>query len=143
MIKIHPYLNFNGNCLEAFEFYKSVFGGDFPYVGFFKDMPQDPEHPMPEHLNNLVMHMSLPIGEESTIMGSDVAEEFTPKAEFGNNISLMISVDTKAEVDALWAKLIVGGTVVMPLEDAFWGDYFGALIDRFGINWMIIAPSKQ
>ncbi len=143
MLTIHPYMNFNGNCLEAFEFYKSVFGGEFPYVGFFKDMPQDAGHPLPEHLKNMVMHMSLPICENNTLMGSDVAEEFGQKAVFGNNINLMISVDTKAEADAIWAKLGVGGTVTMPLEDAFWGDYFGALIDKFGINWMINAPTGK
>ena len=71
MITINPYLNFNGNCHEAFEFYKSVFGGDFSYVGYFKDMPADPERPLPEHLKEKIMHMSLPISAETSLMASD------------------------------------------------------------------------
>jgi PhnB protein len=141
MITINPYLNFNGNCQEAFEFYKSVFGGDFPYVGRFKDMPDDSGHPLPDELKELVMHISLPISKETALMGSDVAEAFGQKADFGNNINLMINAQSKEETDAIWAKLSVGATITMPLENAFWGDYFGALVDKFGVNWMINCPS--
>ena len=143
MIKINPYLNFNGNCLEAFEFYRDVFGGDFPYVGRFKDMPADPQYPMSEELGQLIMHMSLPISEETVIMGSDTAPEFGGVANFGNNVALMITAESKEEVDRIWAKLSVGAKISMPLADAFWGDYFGGLTDKFGISWMINAPSTK
>ena len=143
MITINPYLDFNGNCEEAFEFYRSVFGGDFPYISRYKDMPQNSEHPLPEELKEKIMHISLPISQETTLFGSDAVEQFSGKANFGNNISLMVNAQNKAEVDSLWAKLSVGGKVTMALMDAFWGDYFGALTDKFGVNWMLICPSEK
>lgn len=143
MITINPYLNFNGNCLEAFEFYKSVFGGDFPYLARWKDMPAEAGHPLPQELSDKIMHMSLPISKETALMGADVAEAFGQKAEFGNNINLMINVQSKEEADAIWAKLSESGTITMPLEYAFWGDYFGALVDKYGINWMVDGPGKS
>ena len=143
MITINPYLNFNGNCLEAFEFYKSVFGGDFPYLARWKDMPAEAGHPLPQELSDKIMHMSLPISQETVLMGSDVAEEFGQKAIFGNNIGLMITAGSVEEADAIWAKLSVGAKISMPLENAFWGDYFGALEDKFGVNWMVNAPAKS
>jgi PhnB protein len=120
MITINPYLNFNGNCLEAFEFYKSVFGGDFPYVGRYKDMPTDADHPLPEEMHNLILHMSLPISKETVLMGADTNEIWAQKAGFDGNVELMINAETRAEADAIWAKLSVGATITMPLADAFW-----------------------
>lgn len=143
MITINPYLNFNGNCLEAFEFYKSVFGGDFPYVSHYKDMPADNENPLPEALHNMILHMSLPISKETVLMGADTNELWGQKAGFDGNVELMINAETRAEADAIWAKLGVGGTVTMPLEVAFWGDYFGGLTDKFGVRWMVIAPAES
>jgi len=143
MLTINPYLNFKGNCLEAFEFYRSVFGGDFPYVGRFKDMPTDSDHPLPEHLKEKIMHMSLPVGDKSVLMGSDALEEFGQKVGFDGNVELMISAGDRAEVDAIWAKLSEGATITMPLEVAFWGDYFGALTDKFGVKWMLNCPAES
>ncbi|MDZ4122543.1 MAG: VOC family protein [Candidatus Cloacimonadaceae bacterium] len=143
MIVINPYLNFNGNCREAFEFYKSVFGGDFSYVGHFKDMPAYPERPLPEHLKDKIMHMSLPISTETSLMASDAVEEFGQKVNFDGNIELMVSADSRAEADAIWAKLSEGATITMPMEVAFWGDYFGSLTDKFGVRWMVISPADK
>ena len=143
MIKINPYLNFNGNCMEAFEFYKSVFGGEFPYIGRYKDMPTDADHPLPKELQDKIMHMSLPISAETVLMGADVSELWAQKAEFNGNVELMVNAENQAEADAIWAKLSEGGTVTMPLAAAFWGDYFGGLTDKFGIKWMIISPEDK
>lgn len=143
MITINPYLDFNGNCEEAFEFYKSVFGGEYTYLSRYKDMPQNPENALPEELKEKIMYVSLSISAETVLNGSDTVEQFGRKANFGNNISLMINAPNKAEVDALWAKLSEGGKVTMELMDAFWGDYFGALTDKFGVNWMLICPSEN
>jgi len=143
MLTINPYLDFKGNCLEAFEFYRSVFGGDFPYVGRYKDMPTDSGHPLPEHLKEKIMHMSLPVGDKSVLMGSDALEEFGQKVGFDGNVELMISAGDRAEVDAIWAKLSEGATITMPLEVAFWGDYFGALTDKFGVKWMLNCPAES
>lgn len=143
MVSVNPYLNFNGNCQEAFEFYRSVFGGDFPFLGRYKDMPADASYPVPEEAREKIMHMSLPLGNETALMGSDAVEQFGGKAVFGNNISLMINVETKSEADGIWARLSVGATLTMPLMDAFWGSYFGGLTDKFGVNWLIAAPSDK
>lgn len=144
MIKLNPYLNFNGNCLAAFEFYKSVFGGEIPYIARYKDMPADSGHPLPEAVQNQVMHMSLVISPENVLMGADVNEFFGQKAAaFDGNVELMVNAENKAELDAIWSKLSVGATVNMPPEEAFWGDYFGALTDKFGVKWMLICPVQK
>jgi len=86
--------------------------------------------------------MSLPIGENSVLMGSDALEEFGQKVGFNSNIEIMISAATPAEIDAIWAKLSEGATITMPLEVAFWGDYLGGLTDKFGVRWMLNCPAE-
>lgn len=142
MITINPYFTFNGNCEEAFEFYKSVFGGQFPYIGRYKDMPQDADHPLADSEQGKIMHMSLPISKETVLMGADSCDAFGQASQFGDNISLCVNCDTMEEVDNLFAKLSVGGTVTMPLDKTFWGEYFGMLIDKYQINWMFRSPIK-
>lgn len=137
MVKINPYLNFGGNCFEAFEFYKSIFGGEFPYVGRFSDMP--PQEGMPElsqEDSQKIMHISLPVGQDM-LMGSDTGGEWAPPLATGNNVHLSISTDSREEADRIFNALAEGGKITMPLADTFWGDYFGMLTDRFGINWMM------
>ncbi len=135
MATINPYLTFNGNCEEAFLFYKSVFGGDFPYVGRYNEMPG--EYPVPESDKNKIMHISLPISQETILMGADASGNFggTPKTD--SNISLSINATSEAEAQKLFAALSAGGSVTMPLEKTFWGALFGMFTDRFGIKWMI------
>jgi PhnB protein len=144
MTTANIYLNFNGNCEEAFLFYKSIFGGEFPYVGRYKDMPQKEGCPsMPEAMQNLIMHISLPIGKETVIMGSDVGGDWAPSFRQGNNFSISLNTDSKEEADRLFNGLSAGGTVTMPMESTFWGDYFGMFTDKFGINWMISFPTGE
>lgn len=133
----NPYLTFPGTCEEAFNFYKSVFGGDFPYVGRFGDMPPDPNYTMPESAANKIMHISLPISKETSLMGSDTGGEWAANHIPGNNISISISADSREEADRIFNGLSAGGKITMPLADVFWGDYFGMLVDKFGINWMM------
>lgn len=137
MTTINPYLTFNGNCEEAFNFYKSVFGGEFPYVGRFSEMPPQEGFEIPEEMKNQIMHISLPISNETILMGSDTGEDWGPKNVVGNNISISISTSSKEEADRLFEKLSEGGQVTMPIEATFWGDYFGMYIDQFDINWMV------
>ena len=136
MATTNTYLNFNGNCEEAFNFYKSVFGAEFTYIGRFGEMPPSEEHPVPETDKDKVMHVSLPIGT-SVLMGSDCGGEWAPTFKQGNNFSVSISANTKEEADKLFNGLAQGGQITMPLADTFWGDYFGLLTDKFGINWMM------
>ncbi len=136
MATTNVYLNFNGNCEEAFNFYKSVFGGDFGYLGRFGEMPESEEYKVSEADKNKIMHVSLAIGN-SILMGSDTGEEYGKSFVQGNNFSVSVTAASKKEADELFAGLAVGGQVTMPMNDTFWGDYFGMLTDKFGINWMI------
>lgn len=135
MVTVNPYLNFNGNCEEAFLFYKSVFGGEFPYVGRYSEMPS--EQALPESEANKIMHMSLPISKETTLMGSDSNEAFGPPATFGDNITISVNTDSEEEALRIFNGLSEGGIVKMPMEKTFWGSYFGMFVDKFGINWMV------
>lgn len=144
MTLVNVYLNFNGNCEEAFNFYKSVFGGEFPYIGRFKDMPaHEGQPPMPKEMENKIMHVSLQISKETALMGSDTGGEWAPSFKQGNNFSISISTDSKSEADRLFNGLSAGGKVTMPLSTTFWGDYFGMFEDKFGINWMVSFNEKQ
>jgi len=136
MATTNTYLNFNGNCEEAFNFYKSVFGGEFNYIGRFGEMPPSEEFPVPEADKNKVMHVSLPIGT-SILMGSDTGEHYSSSFVEGNNFSISINADNREEADKLFKELAEGGQVTMPLADTFWGSYFGMFVDKFGINWMV------
>lgn len=147
MTTVNIYLTFNGNCEEAFNFYKSVFGGEIPYMGRFKDMPagEDGGKLKPEDANK-IMHVSLPISKETMIMGSDTGGEWASGYSQGNNFSISITTDTKNEADRLFNGLSAGGKVSMPMNKTFWGDYFGMFTDKFGINWMVSfneAKQKQ
>ena len=138
MTTVNVYLAFDGNCLEAFEFYKSVFGGEFSYIGKFKDMPPMPDAPsVSEEEGEKIIHVSLPISKETVLMGSDNVACSGYKLVFGNNFSISANVGTKAEADRLFTALSKGGVVTMPIADMFWGDYFGSFTDMFGVNWMV------
>ncbi|MNF32819.1 hypothetical protein D3C85_187630 [compost metagenome] len=137
MASINPYLIFNGNCEEAFLFYQSVFGGEFPYVGKFKDMPAGDGNPtLSEEDANKIMHISLPIGKDSVLMGSD-SNAASGEVVFGGNISISINTESKQEADKLFNGLSAGGNPFMPMNQTFWGAYFGMFVDKFGINWMV------
>lgn len=143
MTTVNVYLTFKGNCEEAFNFYKSVFGGEFPYVGRFKEMPPMDGCSVPEEDLEKIMHMSLPISAETMIMGSDISEAFGQLTTIGNNFSISITTDSKEEADRLFNGLSEGGKVTMPMDVTFWGDYFGMFTDKFDINWIISYPTKQ
>ena len=133
MIVLNSYLNFNGNTEEVFNFYKSVFGGEFSMLQRFKDTPDADK--MPPHTQEQIMHIALPIGG-NVLMGTDVPD-FMEQVKPGTNISLSIHVDTKEEANRLYDGLAAGGKSTMPMTDMFWGDYFGMLTDKFEIQWMI------
>lgn len=136
MATTNTYLNFNGNCEEAFTFYKSVFGGEFTYVGRFSEMPEDENYKVPEEDKKKIMHISLPVGQ-SILMGSDCGSEWAPGFVLGNNFSVSIAAESKDEADRIFNGLAAGGKVGMPLNNTFWGDYFGMLTDKYGVNWMM------
>ena len=137
MTTVNVYLNFDGQCEEAFEFYKSVFGGEFSYIGRFNEMPQDENNKLSESDGNKIMHVSLPISAETNLFGSDTVGAWSPKLVQGNNYSISINASSKEEADRLFNGLSAGGQVTMPLENTFWGAYFGMFVDKYGINWMV------
>ena len=136
MTSINTYLNFNGNCEEAFNFYKSIFGGEFKYIGRFGEMPQGDGYTISEVDKNKIMHISLPIGN-TILMGSDINKDYAPAFIQGNNFSVSINPESKEAADKLFNGLSTDGQVTMPLADTFWGSYFGMFTDKFGINWMV------
>jgi PhnB protein len=136
MKSINPYLNFPGNTEEAFNFYKKVFGGDF-LGGIFRFEGAPGSENLSSEDKQKIVHVALPMGSNNMLMATDALESMGFKVVFGNNIHLQIYADSKAEADQLFASLSDGGKVTMPISDQFWGDYFGSLIDKFGINWMI------
>jgi len=144
MTTVNVYLTFNGNCLEAFTFYRSVFGGEFPYVGKFGDMPaQDGMPAIPDSEKGKIMHISLPISKETALMGSDSSDAFGHATIVGNNFSVSINTGSKEEADRLFNGLSAGGKVTMPMNQTFWGSYFGMFTDKFGINWMVSVELKE
>ena len=135
MTSVSPYLNFNGNTEEAFNFYKSVFGGEFLAVMRFSDNPGCGD--IVETDKQKIMHIALPIGGGTVLMGTDALESMGQKLTFGTNFYICLSPDSKEEADRLFNGLSVGGKVEMPIQDMFWGAYWGSFTDKFGVQWMI------
>lgn len=146
MATVNAYLTFNGNCEEAFLFYRSVFGGEFPYMGRFNEMPPSDDENQPklsEEDGNKIMHVTLPISAETCLMGSDTGGEWSSQFKQGNNISLSINASSMDEADRLFNGLSAGGQVTMPMNQSFWGAYFGMFTDKFGINWMVNYDTNE
>jgi PhnB protein len=136
MLRFNPYLNFDGHAWEAFNFYRSVFGGEFSLVQRFKDMPPT-QRPMPENEAERIMHISLPIGNGTILMGSDISESMGQTLVEGNTVYISLHPGTLEEAERLFKELSAGGKVIMPLVKMFWGAYFASFSDKFGILWMI------
>lgn len=145
MAKVCTYLNFARETEKAFNFYKSVFGGEFTApIARFADMPpQEGTPPLPQAERQLVMHVELPIPGGHLLRGSDAPESMGFKVKQGNNVYINLELDTRPETDRLFKALSDGGEVEMPMQDMFWGDYFGSFADRFGIKWMLICSGKK
>ncbi|HLF32822.1 MAG TPA: VOC family protein [Cyclobacteriaceae bacterium] len=139
---INTYLTFNGNCEEAFNFYKSVFGGSFSMIQKFKDIPPSAGVPMDPAEGERIMHVALPIGGGTILMGSDTSGFMGP-VNSGSNYSISVHATSKEEADRLFNGLSAGGKVTMPIADMFWGSYYGQFIDKFGVQWMVSFDKAQ
>ncbi|MCX2742802.1 VOC family protein [Mangrovivirga sp. M17] len=139
MKNLTTYLMFDGQCEEAFNFYKSVFGGDFISLERYKHMPpSEKESPeIPDEHADRIMHISLKISDEIIIMGSDTAGKWVENYRQGNNFSISIDTENKEEADKLFKALSEDGNVTMPQVNTFWGAYFGSVEDKYGVNWMV------
>ena len=144
-MKVHSYLNFADKTEQAFRFYQKVLGGQLSDFYRFGGMPQDGSFELTPEQKNLVMHVGLALPGGQMIMGSDMLPGMGPTRVKGNNYSISVHPDSKQEADRIFTALAEGGAVTMPIADQFWGDYFGSLTDRFGVNWMVnyTDPAKQ
>lgn len=144
MARVSTYLDFPGTTEEAFNFYKSVFGTEFEgELQKFGGSSDSQQQNMSEEDKNKVLHVALPIVGGHVIMGTDATESRGFKVEYGNNMSINLELDSRAEADRIFNALSEGGKISMQMEEAFWEDYFGSFTDRFGINWMVITSSKE
>jgi len=133
-MKLNPYLNFDGNAKEAFQFYQSVFGGEL----FMQKMTDAPDtENLPDNEKEMMMHISLPIGDGQSLMASDCLKSQGQTLVQGNTNYISLAPDSRDEATRIFNGLSEGGTIEMPLEDMFWGDYFGSFKDKFGVCWMI------
>ena len=144
MATVNTYLNFQRNTEEVFNFYKSVFGGEFiGGISRFRDIP--PSDGMPqiaEADKDLVMHIALPLLGGHLLMGTDAPESMGFKVNFGNNVYISLQPDTREQTRILFNALSSGGKVEMELQDMFWGDYYGSCTDKFGVHWMFNCSEK-
>jgi PhnB protein len=145
MAYVSTYLNFERDTEAAFNFYRSVFGGEFGGQGIMRmgDIPpQDGMPPLAEGDKKLVMHVELAITAGHKLMGTDAPESMGFKLNKGNNVYINLGLDTRKETKKLFDALSKGGVVTMELQDMFWGDYFGSCRDKFGVEWMFNCPEK-
>lgn len=133
-MSLNIYLFFGGNCREAFDFYRSVFGGEFAAIMTYADAPADLN--VPDAEKDRIMHVSLPVGR-GVLMGSDTCSAFGPAPDVGTNFSISIEAESREHCDEMFAKLSEGGTVKEPMHDTFWNAYFGNWVDKYGVGWMI------
>lgn len=129
------YLTFDGTAEAAFTFYAQALGGELTEVHRFGGMPGS--EAMPPALAQRVMHVGLTLPGGATIMASDTMPGMGPALQQGNHVSISLHPDSREQADRVFAALAEGGEVKMPLEDQFWGDYYGHLVDRFGVQWMV------
>lgn len=134
MLAVNPYLSFNGNCEEAFNFYKAVFGGDFGLIARYKDIPGEV---IPDSEKEKIMHMALLLTKDVYLMGSDTSEVFGQITRFGDSVTITLCTENEAETHHIYNGLSEGGTINMPLEKTFWAELYGHFTDKFGINWAI------
>jgi PhnB protein len=141
MALINPHINFNGNAEEAFNFYRSVFGGEFSRIMRYKDIAS-PEFPVAENEANKLMYIALPIGQ-SVLMANDVPEILGRVNENENRSKIYVSANSREEAEKLFSGLSAGGNIEVPIEDSSWGSYFGMFRDKFGIEWIVDFDPKN
>jgi PhnB protein len=134
-MEVNAYLNFMGNTEEAFNFYKSAFGGEFTSLHRLKDTPEGDK--LSPGDQQKIMHVSLPLGNNMILMGTDALESMGHSLTFGNNVQLCVSPDSETQAQQIFDKLAAGGKVDMPLQKMFWGAVFGSLTDKYGVKWMV------
>ena len=136
MRAINPWINFNGNAEEAFNFYKSVFGGEFTKIVRFKELSSE-EFPIAENDANKIMYIGLPIGKNNVLIANDVPEFMGWVNEKENRSKIAVSAESREEADKVFNGLSAGGDVEGPIGDSPWGTYAGMFRDKYGIEWIV------
>ena len=143
MASVSTYVNFMGNTEEAFNFYKSVFGGEFGAFQRMKEVPPSPGYPeLTSEEQEMVMHVELRLLGGHLLMGTDMLESMGHKLVQGNNVSINLQLDSKADLDRYFKDLSESGSEIEAPREMFWGDYFASFADKFGLRWMMVAPAK-
>jgi PhnB protein len=143
MSTLNAYLYFQGNCEEAFNFYRTIFGGEFDFIGRYKDVPPAARENFPYCADEQIMHVSLPISNETILMGADLIKPNQEKILSNNDgFSLYLTTETKGEAERVFNALSDEGKIIVPIEDQFWGSYYGLCVDKFGISWKISCTKK-
>lgn len=142
MTRLHSYLNFAGNAEEAFNFYRSVFGGEFSSVVRFREFPMEGVS-IPQDDQDKMMHIALPIGDDNILMATDALRSLGQELVQGNNVYISVHPESKDEADMIFNALSEGAEIEMPIADQAWGDYYGSLRDRFGVMWMVNYSPPQ
>lgn len=137
MAIVNTYLSFNGDCEKAFEFYKSVFEKEFKYIGRYKDVPETARQYFPNCEDDHIMHIGLPISDETILMGADIIDVDRKEKNAYKFFALYVSSESKEEADSLFNSLSKDGEIKLPISDQFWGSYYGICTDKFGVNWKI------
>lgn len=143
MAIVNTYLSFNGDCEKAFAFYKSVFEKEFKYIGRYKDVPEAARQYFPNCEDDHIMHIGLPISDETMLMGADIIDVGRKEKNAYKFFALYVSTESKEEADRLFNSLSKDGEIKLPISDQFWGSYYGICIDKFGINWKISFSSDD
>jgi PhnB protein len=136
MRTINPWINFNGNAEEAFNFYKTVFGGEFTKVVRFGELASA-EFPVPEKEANKIMTIALPLGKHNVLMANDVPEFMGKVNESENRSKIVVNAESREEADHIFNDLSAGGAVEGPIGDSPWGTYAGMFRDKYGIEWIV------
>ena len=137
MAQVNTYLNFQGQAEEAFAFYAKTFGTEVTALTRFSDMPGAGPSELPAGERNLIMHAELPILGGHLLMATDMLRSMGQETRIGNNTTLCLDVDSRAEADRLYGALCEGGSEGSPMTDMPWGAYWGVTLDRYGIRWMV------
>lgn len=140
---LNVYLYFRGNCEKAFDFYKSIFGGEYEFIGRYKDIPHEAREKFPNCTDEQIMHVTLPISKETKLMGADLINSNEETSEAKNVFSLYVNTDNKNEAERIFGALSDEGDVIIPIANQFWGSYYGLCIDKFGISWKISCSAKE
>jgi PhnB protein len=143
MSTLNVYLNFKGNCENAFDFYKLIFGGEYEFIGRYKDIPQNARQNFPYCTDEQIMHVTLPISKETMLMGSDLINSNKEISEPKSGFSLYVNTDNKKEAERIFDALSDEGEIIVPIADQFWGSYYGLCIDKFGISWKISCSTDE